>query len=141
MSKMQCFGLYEESNCSWHCFGCTDKEKCKQAQLQMFGQAQALNMKREYSDEVDKMRKHRVEVSFHKYGPASVNFGDHLVDAIKSHEMCVERYKETKNTEYLLDAMNYLMFEYMYPSVEGAYFKATDSSESAGKAGVSIKGV
>ena len=30
------------------------------------------------------------------------------------------------------------MFEYMYPQKEGAYFKATDSSDSAGIVGMSI---
>lgn len=43
------------------------------------------------------------------------------------------------NTEYLLDAMNYLMFEFMFPQKEGAYFKATDSKESAGHVGKAYK--
>lgn len=34
-----------------------------------------------------------------------------------------ERY----NTEYLLDAANYLMFEFMYPQHPKAHFRATDS--------------
>ena len=96
------------------------------------------DMKKEYSDRFDTLRKNRVEVSFHKYGPAKINFGDKLVDAVKSHDLCVEKYKETGNTEYLLDAANYLMFEFMYPQKEGAYFKATDSSESAGTSGEPI---
>lgn len=96
------------------------------------------DMKKEYSDRFDTLRKNRVEVSFHKYGPAKINFGDKLVDAIKSHDLCIEKYKETGNTEYLLDAANYLMFEFMYPQKEGAYFKATDSSESAGTSGEPI---
>lgn len=100
-----------------------------------------LDMRREYSDEVDKMRKNRVEVSFHKYGPARINFGEGLVKAKSSALMCIKKYEETKNKEYLLDAMNYLMFEFMYPSMEGVFFKATDSSESAGKDGVSINGI
>lgn len=95
------------------------------------------DMKKEYSDEVDKMRKNRVEVSFYKYGPAAINFGEKLVNAKNSAAICVKKYEETKNKEYLLDAMNYLMFEFMYPSIEGTYFKATDSSESAGKDGIS----
>lgn len=99
------------------------------------------DIKREYSDEVDKMRKNRVEVSFHKYGPARINFGEGLVKAKNSALMCIKKYEETKNKEYLLDAMNYLMFEFMYPSMEGVFFKATDSSESAGKDGVSINGI
>lgn len=96
------------------------------------------DMKKEYSDRFDTLRKNRVEVSFHKYGPAKINFGDKLVDTIKSHNLCIEKYKETGNTEYLLDAANYLMFEFMYPQKEGAYFKATDSSESAGTSGEPI---
>lgn len=95
-------------------------------------------MKKEYSDRFDTLRKNRVEVSFHKYGPAKINFGDKLVDTIKSHDLYIEKYKETGNTEYLLDAANYLMFEFMYPQKEGAYFKATDSSESAGTSGEPI---
>lgn len=100
-----------------------------------------LDINKEYSSEVDKMRRNRVEVSMYKYGPAAINFGDHLVNAINSSAMCVKKYEETKNKEYLLDAMNYLMFEFMYPSMEGVYFKATDSSESAGKDGISINGI
>lgn len=97
----------------------------------------SFNMKMEYSDEVDTMRKNRVQVSFFKYGPARINFGEGLVKAKNSAEMCIKKYEKTKNREYLLDAMNYLMFEFMYQSIEGTFFKATDSSESAGKDGVS----
>ena len=60
-----------------------------------------------------------------------------LVNALESHDLCIEKYKKTKNTEYLLDAMNYLMFEYMYPQEDGAFFKATDDGESAGISGMS----
>ena len=95
----------------------------------------------EYSDHFDKLRKNRVEVSFHKYGTAKKNFGEHLVNALETMQMCVDKYKSTGNTEYLCDAANYLMFEFMYPSVENAYFKATDSSESAGVSGFTIKDI
>ena len=61
-----------------------------------------------------------------------------LVNALESHDMCIQKYLETGNTEYLCDAANYLMFEFMYPQKEGAYFKATDSSESAGISGISV---
>lgn len=95
--------------------------------------------KYEYSDKFDKLRKARVETSFFKYGSAKRNFGEKLVSAIGSMEKCVNKYKETKNTEYLLDAANYLMFEFMYPSLEGAFFKPTTSDESAGIDGFCIK--
>lgn len=88
----------------------------------------------EYSNEFDKLRKNRVEVSYFKYGPARDNFGGGRVDAIGSLELCLEKFKKTGNTEYLLDVANYAMFRYMFP-MPGEYFKPTDSSESAGTVG------
>lgn len=92
----------------------------------------------EYSDKVDELRKNRVQTSFYKYGSARVNFGRRYVDALGSHEKCIEAYNHTGNKEYLLDAMNYLMFEFMYPQKKGAYFKPTESNESAGIVGISV---
>lgn len=94
-------------------------------------------LSREYSSEFDKMRKNRVAVSYHKYGPARKNFGEGRVDAIGSLELCLEKFKETGNTEYLCDVANYAMFRYMYP-MPGEYFKPTDSSGSAGTVGTPI---
>ena len=37
-----------------------------------------------------------------------------------------------------MDAANYLMFEFMYPQLDGAYFKPTDSDGSAGTVGEPI---
>lgn len=91
-----------------------------------------------YSDRFDELRQNRVEVSTLKYGPASDNFGMGLVNALESHDMCIKKYQETGNTEYLCDAANYLMFEFMYPQREGAYFEATDSSGSAGISGTAV---
>lgn len=92
----------------------------------------------EYSENVDDLRKNRVQTSFYKYGSARVNFGRGYVDALGSHEKCIEAYNRTCNKEYLLDAMNYLMFEFMYPQKKGAYFKPTGSDESAGIVGISV---
>lgn len=94
-------------------------------------------LKTEYSNDFDNLRKNRVEVSFYKYGPAKKNFAEGRVDAIKSAELCMDKFKKTGNTEYLLDAANYLMFRYMYP-LPGEFFKATSSAESAGTVGTPI---
>ena len=53
----------------------------------------------EYSDRFDKLRQNRVEVSFYKYGTAKDNFGEKLVNALESHDMCIKKYreKETQN--------------------------------------------
>ncbi len=95
-------------------------------------------MPKEYSDKFDILRQNRVEVSYHKYGSAADNFGAKCVDAIKSHDLCIRKYLETGNTEYLCDAANYLMFEFMYPQHENAHFRATSSDESAGTVGKPI---
>lgn len=94
-------------------------------------------LKREYSTEFDKLRQNRVEVSFHKYGPARDNFAGGRVDAIKTAELCIDAFKKDGNTEHLVDAANYLMFRYMYP-YPGEYFRATGSSESVGTVGTPI---
>ena len=36
----------------------------------------------DYSEEFDRLRRNRVEVSHHKYGPARKNFGEGRVDAL-----------------------------------------------------------
>lgn len=96
-------------------------------------------MKKEYSERFDELRKNRVEVSYHKYGEAKKNFQSGNVQAIPTMQKCINRYNETGNTEYLVDAANYLMFEFMYPQHPKAHFRATDSKESAGIVGISVK--
>ena len=91
----------------------------------------------DYSERFDALRRNRVEVSRYKYGPAHKNFQTGLVSAMGSMRLCVEKYEETGNTEYLCDAANYLMFEFMFPRHPQAHFRATDSGESAGIVGIS----
>ena len=66
-------------------------------------------LKREYCETADKIRKTMVLMSYYKYGPARKNFAEGRVDAFKSAEECMEAFKKDKNTEHLLDAMNYLV--------------------------------
>lgn len=73
----------------------------------------------------------RIAVSNQKYGAIADNFPA-KVDALESGLRCLEKYRETGNSEYLMDANNYFMFEFMHPSRPDAFFKATDSSGSAG---------
>lgn len=91
----------------------------------------------DYSEQFDKERRYRVQVSFYKYGSARDNFGSGRVDALATAELCIEAFKKDHNTEHLVDAANYLMFRYMYP-MPGEYFKATDSDGSVGTVGTPI---
>ena len=95
-------------------------------------------LKTDYSEEFDKKRKALIQQSYFKYGKASRNFATGNVDAIGSLEKCLVKFKETGNTEYLCDIANYAMFRFMFPQ-NGEYFRHTDSDDSAGIVGMSVK--
>jgi len=76
------------------------------------------------------MRK-RSAVSFHKYGYVAQAKGH--VNFIESAQQRIARYLETGNTEWLMDATNYIMFESMHPSHPSAHYRPTDSDESPGR--------
>lgn len=78
--------------------------------------------------------KNRLIVSHFKYGHAKKTYPE-LAQALKCIKERVEMYEKTKNTEYLIDAANFCMLEFMYPSIKGAKFEATDSNKSRGLAG------
>ena len=94
-------------------------------------------LKTEYSDEFDRLRKNRVEVSYYKYGPSRKNFGEGRVDAINTAELCLSAFEKDHNLEHLVDAANYLMFRFKYP-LPGDKFEAKDSDGSVGTVGTPI---
>lgn len=91
----------------------------------------------DYYVEFDRLRKNRVDVSYHKYGPAAKNFGEGRVDALETAQLCLDAFRKDHNTEHLLDAANYLMFRFRYP-LPGEYFKSTGSEGSVGTVGTPI---
>lgn len=95
-------------------------------------------LKTEYSQAFDTKRKGLVLQSYFKYGKASRNFKNGNVDAIGSLKKCLAKFEETQNLEYLCDVANYAMFRYMFPQ-DGDYFRHTNSDESAGIVGMSVK--
>lgn len=82
----------------------------------------------EYSSDFDDIRKRMVMMSYYKYGPARINFGSGLVDAVASAEKCISAFKKDGNTEHLADASNYLMFRFKFP-YPGEYYMPTSSEE------------
>lgn len=100
-----------------------------------------IDMSQEYSERFDTLRRNRVEVSFYKYGPARKNFATGNVQAIPTLEKCLQKYRNTGNTEYLCDLANYAMFEFMFPQHPKAHFRSTSSEESAGIVGMSVREV
>lgn len=62
----------------------------------------------DYSEEFNKLRKNRGKRTYYKYEPAKINFDDDLVNAVETMNSRIAKYKETSNTEYLLNFASYL---------------------------------
>jgi hypothetical protein len=77
----------------------------------------------------------RMAVSFHKYGKVADAYPT-KIDALASLKVRLERYVETGNTEWLMDAANFAMIEFMRPRHPKAHFKATDE-DATGRVKVS----
>jgi len=86
----------------------------------------------EFSDKFIELMNNRMHQSYYKYGPIKKAY-PFKVDAIKSLKVAIDKYQATGNTEYLVDAANYAMIEFMLPSRSDAYFESTDSGGSAGR--------
>jgi hypothetical protein len=82
----------------------------------------------EFSLEFHQGMTNRMEVSFHKYGRVMDAKGK--VDEIACLLKRVEKYRETGNTEWLMDVANFAMIEFMHKGSEA--FRATESHESPG---------
>lgn len=86
----------------------------------------------EFSERFVKLMRNRMHVSFFKYGPIALAYPP-KVDALKCLADRIVKYMETSNTEYLVDAANFAMIEFMHPSKLDAHFTATDDSGSPGR--------
>ena len=86
----------------------------------------------EFSEPFVQGMKDRMVVSFYKYGPLA-NAYPEKVSAVASLTDRLRKYAETKNTEYLIDAANFAMIEFMHQAIEGAFFEGTDADGSPGR--------
>lgn len=89
-------------------------------------------MKTQVSDQFLRGMVARMEMSFIKYGDIRDAYPN-LFSAIDSLRQRLDKYAETGNTEYLIDAANFAMIEFMLPSRPDAFFAATDSDQSPGR--------
>jgi hypothetical protein len=94
----------------------------------------------EISDAFHSGMRNRMLISFHKYGPVADAY-PHKVDAIASLMQRLRIYANgdqakgipAGNTEYLIDAANFAMIEFMHPRHPEAHFKGTDDDGSPGR--------
>lgn len=89
-------------------------------------------LKTEFNENFVQGMRDRMLVSFYKYGPVAVGF-PHKVNAITSLTDRLRKYAETGNTEFLIDAANFAMIEFMHPAHPHAFFEPTDSDQSPGR--------
>lgn len=89
-------------------------------------------LKTEFSEKFTEGMKERMVVSFYKYGPL-VDAYPEKVDAIGSLMQRLRKYADTGNTEYLMDAANFAMIEFMRPRHPNAHFEPTDDDGSPGR--------
>ena len=93
----------------------------------------------EYDKNFDDLRQNRMFVSYYKYGPVANNYGECLINAIDNLEIRLQKYKETGNTEFLVDVGNFAMIEFMYPKHKKPYFDS--ESHGTGMEGMTIKDI
>lgn len=75
----------------------------------------------------------RVAVGYYNYGDAAKSYkAGGVFNWLASLRMRLTKYRETNNTENMIDIANYAMLEFMYPNNKKAFFKATDKSGSPG---------
>lgn len=89
-------------------------------------------LKTEFSEVFIQGMRDRMVVSFYKYGPINEGF-PHKVSAIASIGDRLRKYAETGNTEFLMDAANFAMIEFMLPAHPKAFFAGTDDDQSPGR--------
>ena len=113
----------------------------------------------EWSETFPQAMVDRMHVSYFKYGAVKKAYPDHA-DALASLLLRVamycglDRFKDavancltankvtaagTKNTEYLVDAANFAMIEFIAPSISSAFFEGTDATGSPGRISTSGK--
>ena len=83
----------------------------------------------EFSDRFVQGMYDRMGVSYFRYGKVADAYPD-KIDAIASLEVRLQRYKDTGNTEWLMDVANFAMIEFMRPRHPKAHFKATDEDST-----------
>lgn len=89
-------------------------------------------LKTEFDENFVQGMRDRMVVSFYKYGPLAKAFPD-KVNAITSLTDRLREYAKTGNTEFLIDAANFAMIEFMQPAHPNAFFQPTDSDASPGR--------
>ena len=72
----------------------------------------------------------RMAFGFHNYG--HMRRYDNTPNSLANIKIRLEKYESSKNTEFLMDAANFCMMEFVRPFFPDAFFKPTEKHESPG---------
>ncbi len=89
-------------------------------------------LRTEFNEDFIEGMRSRMVVSYYKYGPIADGYPAN-VNAITSLTDRLREYAKTGNTEFLIDAANFAMIEFMHPAHKDAHFEGTDSDQSPGR--------
>lgn len=67
---------------------------------------------------------HRLIVGYYRHEKDKSPPKQHYLKRLKK---TIERYEKTKNSEFMMDAANYCMREFEFPSIPGTHFTPEDS--------------
>ena len=91
-------------------------------------------LRKDFSEAFVTKMKNAIEMSYYKYGNANKTYPV-LAQAYKCVRERLDLYEKTHNTEFLVDAANFAMIEFMFPAFADAKYAPTDSDKSPGLAG------
>jgi len=74
----------------------------------------------------------RMAVSNAKYGDVT-DAAVKKLDPLANLQVRLQKYRDTGNTEWLMDVGNCAMIEFMFPQHPNAHFRATSAAESPGR--------
>jgi len=81
-------------------------------------------LRTEWCEDFERARRYRLVMGAFRYGLLSDPKGKY--DLLGGLRMKLRQYEQTGNTEALVDAANYLMLEFMWPSHSDAHFQSKD---------------
>lgn len=87
--------------------------------------SETLNKVRSLMQEFFNLMLNRIVAGRYRYGEFNPRYRDMIPDIRR----CLNRYLETRNTEFLIDLANYAWIEYKYGSHPDKHFNPTDDGE------------
>jgi hypothetical protein len=91
---------------------------------------------KQFSEDFINKMKARVFFGFYRYGESKQYKKDSPYNIMDTILKRLEKYRETGNQEHLVDAVNFIMIEYMHPQHPNAHFESIEEEDVSKRLGV-----